>query len=958
MIAESLDSDGGGTMNLRRQCVRAGAAAALIATCLAAAGQTTRSEARAQVAPGAAARPVARDGTATTIGIEPVPSWVVPAQEARSAQVDRAPMHYRLIDDQTLVDAVGATRYSHVVRVVDQPAGLEQAAQIEIVFDPTYQTLVFHHLDVVRDGKRTSRLDRRKIKLLQRETQLERRIYDGSVTASANIDDVRAGDEIDIAYSIKGTNPVFAGRFAAVEWMAPGRGPAALYQYRLLAPAARRIEVRAGSPEMRVESRVDRGMRETIVRRESVPMLHVDTGAPYSALLRHQVQMSEYADWADVARWGTALFDGGSGDMLERKAAEIRVGAPGDEARLLAALNFVQTEIRYFGTETGLNSHKPEAPQKVLEQRFGDCKDKVGLLIALLKRLDIPATPVLVSTGLRGSVEALLPSPLAFNHVIARVDLKGTTYWLDATRSGQSGQLATRQAGGFNHGLALEAATSGLADLPKQYDTVRAEVRDAFTVTDFARGAALESRVTYRGDLAEVVRSAIASRSMADVETQMTQPYARLYPKLVKTAPLRVESSESDDALTLVQHFDIADFWKFPDERLLVGEFAQWSIIEAVRPPNEPARRDAFAMQLPGIHRHVTSIDYPADITRTPATTRFDDGDSRVSLHTVVEFTARRVEAASELRIRVDEIPAADWPGYVAQIGKMAPHLGLSFNAPAVGLDKVEKARAELQELEQSMKSGKVKATTPVQVQALVKTRVLTMQIEQGRLAPRLRAQALAARGIQYDNLGRFKEAAQDFAQSLELAPDSVETQVAAAVNAMQTGDYGRALALAGPLLAKNPNDTEALRIRALSRYFTKEYALARSDLQEMLKDRTQVRRGYPLVWLSILDRKAGADPAQALAAFADDQLPVDWPRPVVDWARGKMTEDAMISAAKTDRGAAEHLCEAYYYIGERYFAEGDTKRAAAYFAKVVDQGVTEFVEDAAARIRLAELGR
>ena len=563
--------------------------------------------------------------------IEPAPAWVVPARERQDAPAMTAPLHYRVIDEQTRLDDKTAVAYSHVVRVVGDTSGLGQASQIELEFDPSFQSLAFHHVEVVRDGKRTTRLDRKKIQLLQRETQLERRVYDGRVTASIVLDDVRVGDQIDFAYSVRGANPVFAGRFVSLEWMSSHRGPVALYQYRLIAPEARKIQYRVGSPEIQGVSKLDRGVRETVFRRESIAQLHADNGAPYGVILKQQVQFSEYADWADVARWGVGLFAPAAGDgaAIDRQAAEIKAQSGEPEKQLVAALHFVQADVRYFGTEIGPNSHKPALPDKVIEQRFGDCKDKVSLLIALLRRLDIPAAPVLVSTALRGHVDEMLPSPLAFDHVIARVELKGRSYFLDATRGHQTGELENRQSVGLDKGLLLASDTTSLLALPSAADTQR-----------------------------------------------------------------------------------------------------------------------------------------------------------------------------------------------------------------------------------------------------------------------------------------------------------------------------------------MHASDSEARNTRARASSFSRDYAAAKSDLDELLRDRSQVRRGYPLVWLALSSRNDETDASKVGADITDDQLPADWPRPLVDWARAKTSADAVIASAKSGGSSAERLCEAYFYIGERYLAEGDTARAREFFQKSVDQGVTELIEDGSSRIRLASLKR
>jgi lipoprotein NlpI len=910
------------------------------------------------VGAGADARKRAVTAPGFAYSIEPVPAWVVPARESPQARVDRAALHYRVIDHQRRVDDKGATAYHHVVRVVNEATGLTAASQVEVDFDPTCQTLAWHHIDIVRDGKRLGKLDRRRIKLLQRETGLERQIYDGRVTASVVLDDVRVGDQIDFAYSIRGSNPVFEGRLVDIDWLMSFRGPVALYQHRLLAPATRNIRHRAGSADTRIESRVERGMRETVFRREAIPQFHVDTQAPYSVMLQQELEFSEFDDWADVARWGQRLFAavGADSAALDRKAAEIRDAAPDPEKRLLAALRFVQSEVRYLGTEIGLNSHRPASPEKVLEQRFGDCKDKVGLLVALLRRLDIAAAPVLVSTTLHGRVDGRLPSPLAFDHVIARVELNGATHWLDATRNHQSGDLPARQAVGFDKGLALMPGAAGLVALPTAYSEQRMLVEDTFRVSAFPEAVALESRVTYRGELADWMRETLATRGGADIETQLAAPYARLYPKLGPEGPMRVESSTTDDAVTLVRRFSIPDFWRFPDQRLLVADVAHWSVVDALRVPTDAARRDPYAFAFPGVYRHVTVLEYPEDVFSEPSSSKSDDGDAHFTLHTRAQTTARRTEYASEVRLLTDQLQPGQWSAYVGLLNKLSPRMVVTATVSALPLPAFESLKRSLKETDESVRARRIAVRTKRQYEALAKSTVLSAQIDAGRLAPALKAQALTARGIQRDHLGRSDEAQKDFAMALELVPEEAETQNAAAVNAVQRRDYDRARTLAAAVLARNPNDAQARNTRMLASYFMKDYAAARSDLDELLQDRAQVRRGYPIVWLSIAARRAAQDTAQALSPFADDQLPADWPRPLVDWARGKASVESLIHSAQAGADSAEHLCEAYFYIGERYMADGDTGRAAEFFQKAVDQGVTEFIEHASSRNRLALL--
>lgn len=172
--------------------------------------------------------------------VAPAPAWVTPAKEADGIALEASPMHYRVVDQQIHLDATGVATYSHMVRVVDTPAGLDRAAQIALVFDPGYQRFAWHHLEVVRKGRRLNRLDPGLVEVLQREAKLERRAIDGRLTIAVTLDDIQVGDEIDYAYSVLGTNPVFEDRFVEAGYFGSFHAPVATQQVRLLAPARRR----------------------------------------------------------------------------------------------------------------------------------------------------------------------------------------------------------------------------------------------------------------------------------------------------------------------------------------------------------------------------------------------------------------------------------------------------------------------------------------------------------------------------------------------------------------------------------------------------------------------------------------------------------------------------------------------------------------------------------------------
>ena len=74
---------------------------------------------------------------------------------------------------------------------------------------------------------------------------------------------------------------------------------------------------------------------------------------------------------------------------------------------------------------------QPHAAGEVLDNQYGDCKDKHTLLASLLQAAGIPANPVLVNSTRKIDVD--LPSPAQFDHVITQVSLGKEVIWLDTT---------------------------------------------------------------------------------------------------------------------------------------------------------------------------------------------------------------------------------------------------------------------------------------------------------------------------------------------------------------------------------------------------------------------------------------------------------------------------------------------------------------------------------------------
>jgi lipoprotein NlpI/transglutaminase-like putative cysteine protease len=889
--------------------------------------------------------------------IGPAPSWVNDLTAKDESGVGG--IYYRLVDEQVRLDGNEQTRYSRIVKVANDVSGLPSVGNIRVIFDPSYQVLTFNRIDIVRAGKHINALDGAKIKVLQRETNLEQQVYDGRVTATISLEDLRVGDALDLAYTVKGGNPVFGGKYVDTIWMLGAEGGTGLARFRLLAPDNRTIHFRA-SANTEVQTHRTGPWVDTVFLRKAVQQLQGDDATPGSYYLKEQIRLSEFTDWQQIAAWGRSLFDAaGAADSadLQNQVLKIKALTASPEEQVRMALDFVQKDVRYFATEVGPYSHQPVSSSKVLSQRFGDCKDKTALLIAMLRGLGVTAAPALASLRLRNGVDADFPTPYAFDHAIAQVHVGGKTYWLDGTRALQEGPLALRESVGLGKTLVLDPSATLLNSTPDGKDMLRLRVEDVIAIRSWQAPAHLTSSTTFYADLAESVRYLLGQESNEKVQFALSAELARSYPNLERDKPLVVENLPDDNAIRVTQTFTLPKFWRFPDQRVLNGDYALWGLVAQLRFANEVNRTRPYQLSLPGTYAHTVRFDFPEVVSAKPGASQKHESNRQLDLAITSTTKATSIAFDGNLRIKDNLVDANEWSRYTDFLRKNYPMLAGTIAVPSMSQEQANRANTEIRELVKSWDGffASSKPKTRVQSDSHIQRLVLTAQINGGRLNSELLAQALRQRGIQLDQIGQYREAKADFQKALQIAPENAEILADAAVNAFGLKEDAVAFELIKKAIAINPNDLTYYRTLARLNYFGGNYAEARRNTLEAMKDTSKTPDGYALIYLSLIAKRLKENPASAIAPYYKDKK-TEWPYPVLQGVISTTEIDDVFKAANADSKDASNLCEAYYYAAESLLIEGKPKQAKAYFEKAVDTGVVEYVEYEMAKRRLAEL--
>ena len=622
-----------------------------------------------------------------TIG--PTPSWVI---DVGRGTVDAAALaqmadgrHYLLVDTQQRMTAAARVTYRRFATKAVNATGVGGIANIEVEFDPSYETLELHTIALVREGRAIDKLAGARVRILQREAELERRIYDGRKTASIFLDDVRVGDIVDYSFSLRGRNPVFGSsdfgtiglRFSV---------PVARLHARLLGDDLAALRIEASNTALKpVVTRRD-GIESWQWTLDAVPARVADSGEPSWHDPFPAVRWTAFTDWQAVARWAVPLYARPPvrDSRLDDEVARIAAKESSPAGRLLETLRFVQGDIRYLGVAIGANSHAPNPPSLVLERRFGDCKDKVRLMLAMLDRLGVEARPALVNTELRRGLRARLPGPGQFDHVVLRADIDGHAYWLDPTLPRQGASLDALAQADFDVALVIDDDSQSLVPMTTRVAPLRAYHATFDAREGFDKPVAYTVVTRLGGERAENLRQTFASSSAEALQNDYLNYYAGYFPDISLTTPFKVEDDVKGNRLTTIERYSIATFSRLDDdESRNVVNVETPEMDDILRSPKTTARSAPLAIAHPVDVTLTTEVLLPGDWPVKAETYTVED--PAFSFERTIKPGRDRVVFTDRYQSRVDEIGAADAPRYAANLARARTATGYQLSWPVAG---------------------------------------------------------------------------------------------------------------------------------------------------------------------------------------------------------------------------------------------------------------------------------
>ena len=576
--------------------------------------------------------------------------------------------------------------YEHVFEPKSQTL-IGEAGRFQIQFNPEFQTMAIHRVELQREGRWQNRLDPSRISLARREAEFEQDLTDGSVTALIVLDDVRVDDVVRVSYSITGSNPILAGQLS--DWInLSWRNPTLRSGLRVLYDPGRRFRVHRENTAIEpVVRRTDDAVEVAVLAR-GLPATVVEDRYPVWYQPYPLVQIAPERDWSEVVDWALPLyprFDGAFDADLERKLVEWKA-LRDPQARLTAALRAVQNDVRYFGVEIGDNSHRPNPPDLVWRRRYGDCKDKVLLLVTLLRRMDIDAVPALVDTDRGRAIGQFVPSASVFNHVIARVRIAGETIWVDPTLAQQGGDPRDADLSDYGMGLPIVGGATALQAIaaPRQA-AAGIEVRERFVPSADGSEVGFEVETIYTGASADYQRRNTLSQRGDELARRFTEHYRKRYSEVEALGEPDVEDDLGANRLRIRERYRLIS----PFENQAGGTRGLEIYAEALQSvstlPSSLDRRAPLGFASPGRYRHEIVMQVPDAWKPTFAVEQVERNSGAFGFSRKVEIEKDSVRLVYEMDVKQRELVLADVPTHLGDLRKVRDELSgtLRFSIPA-----------------------------------------------------------------------------------------------------------------------------------------------------------------------------------------------------------------------------------------------------------------------------------
>jgi len=371
------------------------------------------------------------------------------------------------------------------------------------------------------------------------------------------------------------------------------------------------------------------------------------------------VAWTTFKSWQEVGAWYRGLeSDRIIPDAeLKAKVAELVAGKTSEEEKVRAVYGYVGTQIRYIGVAFGIGRYQPHRASEVLENQYGDCKDKHTLLAAMLTVLGLHPDAVLIGAGIR--FNEAVPSPAAFNHLITTVEVNGQQVWLDSTAEVAPYRMLSYPIRDKQALVIPESDAATVERTPAKLPFEPIDKMQAIGLLDKDGVSNSRLTLTLRGDDELQLRAALRQLSPAQYGL-LVQQFSQAMGYAGTTSNVEVSRLEdTTEPLTISYDYKREKAGDWDNHRII----PQLAPVQLMRIDDKEPPVQAIALGVPRVESSTSAMKLPegwgAELPEAvhaksayatyDETYRFDNG---------TVYAERRVEVLQE------KVPVTDWKSY------------------------------------------------------------------------------------------------------------------------------------------------------------------------------------------------------------------------------------------------------------------------------------------------------
>ena len=370
---------------------------------------------------------------------QPAPAWVEPAK-IPAEQIAGGPT-VLLADNQKRLEGSKLWNYRDLAIHIDGPDTLTNAGTLAAAWIPDKGDLIINRVEILRGDQVIDVLaGGAKFTVLRREQQLEQRSINGLLTATLAVPGLRVGDVLRAAYTTVQADQALGDKVQSLDALPVEPMAIGMARIKVSWPSKDKVQWRAGPDVIAPVASVQGGFKTIEMALPLPKRFDIPADAPWRFRRPPMLQVSSFSSWQEVSRvlaphFSTEGAIAPDGEIAGKVAAIVRDTAD-PLGRAVQALRIVQDDISYLANGLDGGNYLPQSPEQTWSLRYGDCKAKSLLLLAMLRQMGISGEVVVVHSAAGDSVPELLPMPADFDHMIVRAHIGGEDYWLDGTSSG------------------------------------------------------------------------------------------------------------------------------------------------------------------------------------------------------------------------------------------------------------------------------------------------------------------------------------------------------------------------------------------------------------------------------------------------------------------------------------------------------------------------------------------